>query len=563
LSDAGALWIRFRDNICDDVRHKLINKGIPNPSEHQIYDYGLYLLDSILHGSAKSLADFPPMPQPVEDWIQLEENRLIAEQLAYNREEQRNLAEPRIQGLNVEQRTAFDAIMHSVQNNDPKLFFLNGPGGTGKTHVYNTLCYALRAEGIIVLCVASSGIAALLLLGGRTSHSTFKIPIALWEGRLCSIKKGTMLAELLKKVRLIIWDEVPMQDRRAQEAVDKTMQDIRDDPRPYGGTTVVFGGDFQQILPVVVKGGREDIVGFCLQRSLLWQKVHQLHLTQNMRLGGPNARQEDRDFAKWLLDVGHGRNIDPAQNITLPEIMKLPENNVPSLINTIYPGISTIPSNHDVDKYFLERTILSARNDDVDDLNQKLLDKFIGEQTIFHSADSVVKEQGVDSNFEYPIEYLNSIRASGLPLSKLALKVGCPIMVLRNLDPAQGLCNGSRGILTKMSQYVLEIRLIGGEHAGKKAFIPRITISPSAEQIAFEMKRRQFPVRLAFAMTINKSQGQSVDNIGLDLRTDVFAHGQLYVALSRCTSSQRVKALFKNDISTATKNIVYPEVLLD
>jgi hypothetical protein len=131
----------------------------------------------------------------------------------------------------------------------------------------------LRADGIIVLCVASSGIAALLLLGGRTSHSTSKIPIALWEGRLCSIKKGTMLAELLKRVCLIIWDEVPMQYRRAQEAVDKTMQDIRDDPRPYGGTTVVFGGDFQQILPVVVKGGRGNIVGFCLQRSLLWQKV--------------------------------------------------------------------------------------------------------------------------------------------------------------------------------------------------------------------------------------------------------------------------------------------------
>lgn len=69
---------------------------------------------------------------------------------------------------------------------------------------------------------------------------------------------------------------------------------------------VIFGGDFQQILPVVVKGGREDIVGFCLQRSLLWQKVQQLHLKQNMRLGGPNARQEDRDFEKWLLDVGHG-----------------------------------------------------------------------------------------------------------------------------------------------------------------------------------------------------------------------------------------------------------------
>jgi hypothetical protein len=83
-----------------------------------------------------------------------------------------------------------------------------------------------------------------------------------------------------------------------------------------------------------------------------------------------------------------------------------------------------------------------------------------------------------------------------------------------------------------MSPHVLEIWLIGGEHSGKKAFIPCISISPSVEQIGFAMKHQQFPVRLAFSMTINKSQGQSVDHIGLDLRTDVFPHGQLYVALS-------------------------------
>jgi hypothetical protein len=353
-----------------------------------------------------------------------------------------------------------------------------------------------------------------------------------------------------------------MQDRRAVEAVDKTMQDIRNDLRPFGGCTVVWGGDFKQILPVVIKGGREQIIGLCLQRSVLWKKVEVLHLTQNMRLGGPDARQEDKDFANWLLDVGNGKLTDAAHNIKLPDIMKLPSNTVQSVIDTIYPAISTIPANHNHDKFFLERTILSARNDDVDEMNKMLLDKFQGEQTILYSADSVVTEEGVDSDFQYPVEYLNSIRASGLPLAKLALKVGCPIMVLRNLHPADGLCNGSRGILTRISPRVLEIRLIGGEHNGKKAFIPRITIIPSTEQIAFEMKRRQFPVRLAFSMTINKSQGQSVDHIGLDLRTDVFAHGQLYVALSRCTSSQRIKALFKNDANTMTKNIVYPEVLL-
>ena len=194
------------------------------------------------------------------------------------------------------------------------------------------------------------------------------------------------------------------------------MQDLRDDPRPYGGTTVVYEGDFQQILPVVIKGGREQIVGACLQRSYLWRQVQQLHLTQNMRLGGPNARQEDKDFAQWLLDVGHGRNTDAAQNLELPDVMRLPSNSVQSLIDAIYPGISLIPENHQQDKYFLERTILSARNDDVDELNQMLLDKLSGEEKVFQSADSVVTEEGVDSGFQYPVEYLNSVCASGFSL---------------------------------------------------------------------------------------------------------------------------------------------------
>jgi ATP-dependent exoDNAse (exonuclease V) alpha subunit len=160
----------------------------------------------------------------------------------------------------------------------------------------------------------------------------------------------------------------------------------------------------------------------------------------------------------------------------------------------------------------------------------------------------------------YPIEYLNSIRTSALPLAKLKLKVGCLIMFLRNLKASQGLCNGSQGILTKMTPHVIEIRLISGEHNGKKAFIPHISISPLVKQIAFAMKRRQFPIHLAFPMTINKSQ--SMDHIGLALCSDFFAHGQLYVALSPCTSNRRVNALFKNNAGMATINIVHPEVLL-
>jgi hypothetical protein len=111
---------------------------------------------------------------------------------------------------------------------------------------------------------------------------------------------------------------------------------------------------------------------------------------------------------------------------------------------------------------------------------------------------------------------------------------------------------------------LLEVRLIGGDHDGDIALIPRISLIPtSSADFTFKIKRRQFPVRLAFAMTINKAQGQSVKTVGLDLRIPVFAHGQLYVALSRATSRGRVRVLLPPDIGASTMNVVYDEVLLD
>ena len=180
------------------------------------------------------------------------------------------------------------------------------------------------------------------------------------------------------------------------------------------------------------------------------------------------------------------------------------------------------------------------------------------------SADSFDSESlGNGEQLMYPVEYLNSINASGLPLSKLSLKVGAPIMVLRNLDPPNGVCNGTRGILKRASSRVLEVRLLGGDHAGETVFIPRITITPSDVHLPFKLCRRQFPVRLAFAMTINKSQGQSVKHVGLDLRSPVFTHGQFYVAVSRVTSVHRIKAIWTaTHEQPLTQNIVFPEVLI-
>ena len=117
-------------------------------------------------------------------------------------------------------------------------------------------------------------------------------------------------------------------------------------------------------------------------------------------------------------------------------------------------------------------------------------------------------------------------------------------------------------ILVAIKSRVLECRILGGKFGANTVFIPRINIEPSAEDMPIPFAHCQFPVHLAFAMTIDKSQGQSVKNVGLDLRIPVFSHGQLYVALLRCTSGDRIKVLFpENSDNTSTINIVYPEVL--
>ncbi len=269
---------------------------------------------------------------------------------------------------------------------------------------------------------------------------------------------------------------------------------------------------------------------------------------------------ENVEFARWLLTVGAGEGLTDDCTITLPASMRLANNSLSELIQYIYPNIQ---AGHFQDRFFLERTILSGRNDDVDEINQQVLDMFPGQETVYWSTDKTIEEELDDAATLYPVEFLQSFNASGLPCAKLALKVGCPLMLLRNLDPANGLCNGTQMILTRFRPHVLECRLLSGNNAGKAVFIPRITINADTAELPIAFSRRQFPVRLAFAMTINKSQGQSVTYVGLDLCTPVFSHGQLYVALSRCTSGQRIRVLFPDiEKGTNTLNIVYPEALL-
>jgi len=204
-SEPHLLWQEFQTELCDDLYRQLTRSGFVNSSIKDIFDFGLFLIGSLLIEHGSHLCNFPSMPIPIKNWEHFDKNSFIAEQLKYNTCLEMDLANRIIPTLNNEQCVAFDAILLSTALCDGKLFFLHGPGGTGKTFVYKTLCHHLRGNGHIVLCIASSGIAALLLPGGRTAHSMFTIPTDnLNNESTCNVEKNSKRADMLRQVHLII-----------------------------------------------------------------------------------------------------------------------------------------------------------------------------------------------------------------------------------------------------------------------------------------------------------------------------------------------------------------------
>ena len=175
-----------------------------------------------------------------------------------------------------------------------------------------------------------------------------------------------------------------------------------------------------------------------------------------------------------------------------------------------------------------------------------------------------------DTQNYYQEEFLNTLTPNGLPPHKLGLKKNCPIMLLRNLDPSNGLCNGTRMISKDFEPNVIHTEIIMGQYVGKQLLLPRIPFSPvENERYPFHFRHVQLLIRLSFAMTINKAQVQTIPYVGVYLPQLIFSHGQLYVALSRRTSVTTTKVLIK-DVTpicstinkSYTKNIVCKEILI-
>ncbi|XP_074283443.1 uncharacterized protein LOC141607991 [Silene latifolia] len=255
VTDVKTLWESSYSMLSDDIERKK-RRAFNHPTlvlqEDVKRSYTLIEIDKILMRYGKSLKDIKEMPLPSFDDLKGVENKLVREEQMYDHEQLNQEWSGKVQQLNTEQLHVYEEVIDAVYRNKGGVMFLYGHGGTGKTFLYSTLSAKLRADNKIVLNVASSGIAALLLPGGRTAHGRFEIPIELFENSTCNISRRSQLAELLRMTSLIIWDEAPMDNRFAYEALDRTMRDIMayDDPeaedKVFGGKVVLLRGDFRR-----------------------------------------------------------------------------------------------------------------------------------------------------------------------------------------------------------------------------------------------------------------------------------------------------------------------------
>ncbi len=410
--------------------------------------------------------------------------------------------------LNKDQKEIFKAITDGKDN----FFFIDAPGGCGKTFTAITL--ANHFDINLVQFVASTGVAAVNLPYGKTAHSYFGIPVEnLTPSSLSKFYQDINQCNQIKKKKVIIWDEISMVHKDQFEVVNKLLKKIHQNDLPFGGVTFITLGDFRQILPIVKGGNNDDVLKALVKNHRSWNLFTRLQLTKNVR-------SSNSEWSKYLVSIGNG--LVPKQ-ITLDDRIKSSPN-LFYLIKNTYDSFTTDDDN----------VILTTRNDNCKKINEIITEKIGSEEKEYigftQYVETTNRVQGLNE------EFLDSYSNSKLPDSRIKLKVGSLIMLIINLNPGKSLMNGTKLRVLQLFKDQILCKIVSNcKHKGDEVFITRIRNYLTTTDTYGKIMRNQLPIKLAWAITINKSQCQTFNRVGLYITEEcqIFSHGQLYVALSR------------------------------
>ncbi|GFV46634.1 ATP-dependent DNA helicase [Trichonephila clavipes] len=305
-------FITFACNAAWDEVKELLLTGQSPSDRHDIS--ARYKFDTIANKSLTELGVIAPNKSGNDIF-----DRDIHRETHFDVNELQTFVRINLPKLVLEQRTAYDTIINAIAKKSCGLYFLDAPGGTGKIFLISIILVTIRSQNNIALTIASSGIAATLLDGGRTAHSALKLPLNMQviETPTCNISKFSGIGKVLSSCQLIIWDECTMAHKKSLEALNRTLQDLRGNEQLFGGALILLAGDFRQTLPVIPRSTPADGLNACLKSSMLWRYVEKISLKTNMRIQLQQDESSER-FAKQLLDIVNGKmEIDESTHTLL------------------------------------------------------------------------------------------------------------------------------------------------------------------------------------------------------------------------------------------------------
>ena len=476
--------------------------------------------------------------------------------------------------LTNDQEEIFNIIARHIDESSGGLYTIDAPGGCGKTFLCNIVLAYTRMQNKIAFATALSGIAATLMRKGTTFHRRFGAPCNCTMESMSSIKLGSKEAEHIRKASIIFIDEVSMMNRELLDFLDRFLRSVTNTDMPMGDKLVVLMHDFRQLLPVVQRGSRGDIVHSCVTFSDVWKHFTTLQLTKNMRVELLRVSEDSIQsqlldmHSKWLLSIGEGTLDYAIPGTTIFEIPhQMSCDSLEELENKVFGDLHLHYLNSE---YLRDRAIMSCTNDVIQMCNQQIVSRLPGEHVICESTYRFVND---DDNLRHDTGSLACINPSGLPPHVLHLKVGTCIILIRNLNIKEGHCNGTRYIILDLTTRCIRAKKLNATGDGSdEIFIPRIPLRSNESDYPVPFIRMQFPVLLAYYLTISRAQGQTFKKAGMYLPKNVFSHGHMYVGLSRCGDPNGLyiyadQGEFKHvrhmleDTKVYSKNVVYTEML--